>query len=352
MPKVHWYYITLLIILLTLPIAVFFSGTPQQLEKQAATDDIVVHVVSSTQFPVPPGDTFTARLRVDSNISANPDDGAYDVTMATLDLTLDDALLEVVSIYPTSPYAKFHTSSPVPMSLWTISRQSGNFEIATVQLRALTAGTGTLRVDPARSVVRGSLNNVPVDSIAVTVGQLLEYSIEVGATPNSPTNTPPPAGPTATPTITPTPTPTPIPIPECDLCGYCFSDAQSNTPPPPNYDDCIACLYEYPGDPTDVLNPPLNPIEENYWSVLGCVNTAVGSFTNQAVLAATGSIGGVSFLLLLYGGFLVLTAAGSASKLLKGKRIIYTAVASLLVVLFAAAIMSFIGGNMLSIPGF
>lgn len=62
--------------------------------------------------------------------------------------------------------------------------------------------------------------------------------------------------------------------------------------------------------------------------------------------------GGVAMLLIIYGGFKVLTSSGDPKAVMEGRETITSAIAGLLLVLFSVAILQIIGYNILGIPFF
>lgn len=95
--------------------------------------------------------------------------------------------------------------------------------------------------------------------------------------------------------------------------------------------------------------------------MIGCINTSLDSFTNplaagsvtQKLLNIVFSIaGGIAFLYLLYGSFLVLTSQSDPEKLNQGKRVIYGAIIGVIFAFSAVFIVNMIASNVLKIPGF
>jgi hypothetical protein len=135
----------------------------------------------------------------------------------------------------------------------------------------------------------------------------------------------------------------------CDLCGYCVGN-----PVPNDYAECLECMYGYTLVPG--VTPPITDlglaVEGKYWTVIGCIETAPGQFTQKILQFVTAIAGGIMFIVLLYGSFLVLTSAGDPGQLDRGKSLIRSGVIALLLILFAVFILRFIGFTILRIPGF
>ena len=154
-----------------------------------------------------------------------------------------------------------------------------------------------------------------------------------------------PTGPTATRVPTATRGPS---IPACNLCGYCLGG-----PIPDDYGECVQCLYANPGSTTDPsTNQPTNPNDGVQWTVFGCMQSDAGNYTNQLVKVATAVIGGITFLVILYGGFLVLTSSGDPEKLNRGKGLVKSGIIAGIIVLFAVVILQTAGLKILQVPGF
>ena len=134
----------------------------------------------------------------------------------------------------------------------------------------------------------------------------------------------------------------------CNACGYCGGGKV-----PDDYAECVQCLYNNPGD---VINPfnqqPSDPKSNVQWTVLGCAQTDVGQYVNQLFTLATGTIGGLSLLATLYGGYLVMTSAGNAVMVSRGKNMIKNGLIAGVIVLLSAVIQQTAGLNILQLPGF
>lgn len=150
----------------------------------------------------------------------------------------------------------------------------------------------------------------------------------------------------------------------CDLCGYCPPN-----PAPQSWPACQKCLY--PGISSDpstmeslVIDPETNlapsPASGKQYTFLGCLGGG-GSFDQegsaggvvQSLLNIIFSIsGGIAFLYLLYGSFIIVTSQANPEKLNYGKRVVYGAIAGLLFVIGSVFIVNFIATGVLKIPGF
>jgi hypothetical protein len=63
-----------------------------------------------------------------------------------------------------------------------------------------------------------------------------------------------------------------------------------------------------------------------------------------------GIAGGVAFLLILLGGFQILTSAGNPEQLEAGKELVTSAITGLLLIIFSTFILRLIGVDILGIP--
>ena len=151
----------------------------------------------------------------------------------------------------------------------------------------------------------------------------------------------------------------------CDLCGYCPPN-----PAPQSWPSCQKCLY--PGIPSNpstnaslLVNPntnlPPTPMPGRQYTFLGCLGGGTGGFTKAG--AAGGVIqsllnivfstaGGIAFLYLIYGSFIIATSQANPEKLNYGKRVVYGAIVGLIFTLGSIFIINLIASGILKIPGF
>src|SRR3989344_269629 len=88
------------------------------------------------------------------------------------------------------------------------------------------------------------------------------------------------------------------------------------------------------------------------WTAIGCIPTDPSAFIKKFVTFGAGLAGGIAFLLILFGGFQVMTSTGNPEKLNAGKELVVSAIAGLLLVIFSIFLLKIIGYNILGIPGF
>lgn len=172
----------------------------------------------------------------------------------------------------------------------------------------------------------------------------------------------------------------------CDACGLCPTITNgtasstctvSTSQIPGDWKRCVKCLYPalYPdgSDPdattckTVLIDPatnlPKNAVKAGrQFTLLGCITSgsSVG-FTSQtgapsfvqALLNVLFSLaGGLAFLYLMYGGFVILTSQADPERLNYGRRLIYGAIAGIIITLTSVFIVNLIGSGILHIPGF
>lgn len=88
------------------------------------------------------------------------------------------------------------------------------------------------------------------------------------------------------------------------------------------------------------------------WTAIGCIPADSGGFITKFLTLGIGIAGGIGFILILVGGFQIMTSAGNPEQLNAGRELVGSAIAGLLVTIFAVFILRVIGVDILSIPGF
>ena len=110
-----------------------------------------------------------------------------------------------------------------------------------------------------------------------------------------------------------------------------------------NLNDCIECIRgtgKHDGHP-------------GMWTAIGCIPTDISAVLKDYIFVyGIGIAGGIAFLLILFGGFTIMTSAGNPENMAKGKEMITSAIAGLLIIIFSVAILRLIGVDILKIPGF
>jgi len=88
------------------------------------------------------------------------------------------------------------------------------------------------------------------------------------------------------------------------------------------------------------------------WTAIGCLPTESGEFITKLLQAGSGIAGGIAFLLIVIGGFQIITSMGNPEKLNEGKELITAAIVGLLFIVFSIFLLRLIGVDILGIPGF
>lgn len=87
-------------------------------------------------------------------------------------------------------------------------------------------------------------------------------------------------------------------------------------------------------------------------TAIGCIPIDSGaSFAEWLLPRLLGVMGGVAFLLMLYGAFLMITSAGDPEKVKAGQETITSALTGLIFAIFSLFILRLIGVDILRIPG-
>ena len=88
-------------------------------------------------------------------------------------------------------------------------------------------------------------------------------------------------------------------------------------------------------------------------TAIGCIQADdAGGFAQYLLRIGIGMGGGIAFLLIIFGGFQILTSAGNPERLNEGKELVSSAIAGLLMVIFSIFLLKIIGVDILGIPGF
>jgi len=143
---------------------------------------------------------------------------------------------------------------------------------------------------------------------------------------------------------------------------------------PPNISLCCAGSYLYSPtrtcfkngtDPFSLPIPttPNSPTDNG--SSITCekngINTAIGcipvlgstnEFLSSLLKWAVGVGSGIAFLLMLYAGFMVMTASGNPERLKAGQELLTSAIAGLILLIFSVFILRFIGVDILGLDAF
>ncbi len=86
-------------------------------------------------------------------------------------------------------------------------------------------------------------------------------------------------------------------------------------------------------------------------TALGCVPTDFNAFVVWFLQRAIGISGGIAFLLMIFGGFKILTSAGDPKGVQAAGEMITSAITGLLFIIFSVFLLELIGVKILGIPG-
>jgi hypothetical protein len=86
------------------------------------------------------------------------------------------------------------------------------------------------------------------------------------------------------------------------------------------------------------------------WTALGCISSDFSDLTKTLLDFGIGISGGVAFLLILLGGFQIMTSGGNPEQLEAGKELVSSAITGLILIIFSVFILRLIGVDILGIP--
>lgn len=88
-------------------------------------------------------------------------------------------------------------------------------------------------------------------------------------------------------------------------------------------------------------------------TALGCIPTGdINEFAAWFLRWAIGIGGGIAFLLIIFGGFQIITSAGNPERIKAGKEQLTSAIFGLLFLVFSVFLLRLIGVDILRLPGF
>lgn len=88
------------------------------------------------------------------------------------------------------------------------------------------------------------------------------------------------------------------------------------------------------------------------WTAIGCIESDPKLFVGRILGFAIGVAGGIAFLMILFGGFQILTSSGDPEHMNAGRELIAAAITGLLFIVFSLFILRVIGVSILGLPGF
>lgn len=89
-------------------------------------------------------------------------------------------------------------------------------------------------------------------------------------------------------------------------------------------------------------------------TAIGCIHIFNGenSFLSDLLRWATGIGGGIAFALMLYAGFMIMTASGNPERIKAGQELLTSAIAGLILLVLSIVILKFIGVDILGLDKF
>ena len=136
-------------------------------------------------------------------------------------------------------------------------------------------------------------------------------------------------------------------------------DMGKQCPIDPDFDVCCLSTSAHTPLPTGLLpaHPTINihegcPNPKDITTALGCVPVDVPeNFIGWLLQRMAGLGGGIAFLLVIAGGFKIMTSAGNPKGIQEGQEKITSALIGLLFIIFAVFLLELIGVKILGIPG-
>ena len=89
-------------------------------------------------------------------------------------------------------------------------------------------------------------------------------------------------------------------------------------------------------------------------TAIGCIHVLGSSeeFLSDILRWAVGIGGGIAFLLIIYAGFMIMTASGDPERLKAGRELLTSAISGLILLVFSIFILRFIGIDILGLDKF
>lgn len=127
-------------------------------------------------------------------------------------------------------------------------------------------------------------------------------------------------------------------------CAPSYCDTQA---------DCDAVRVQLGGSsPSTGFSPFAGCTNNEINTAFGCVSVSGTDFVTTLLNFGIGIAGGIAFLLIIFGGFQILTSAGNPERLNAGKELISSAITGLLMIVFSVFLLRIIGVDILGIPSF
>jgi hypothetical protein len=122
---------------------------------------------------------------------------------------------------------------------------------------------------------------------------------------------------------------------------------------------CCASLDEcktFQGSSNTSLSVKCGTNDTGIQTAIGCIPILGANGTNDFLSFilkwAVGIGGGIAFLLMLYAGFMIMTASGNPERIKAGQELLTSAIAGLILLVFSIFILKFIGIDILGLGAF
>lgn len=113
----------------------------------------------------------------------------------------------------------------------------------------------------------------------------------------------------------------------------------------------ITSICQFAGSQAGACNSCMNGGNAT-WTAFGCIQTDPQQFLGEILRIGISIGGGIAFLLILFGGFQIMTSAGNPEQLAAGQEVVSSAITGLLLIIFSIFLLRLIGYNIFAIPGF
>jgi hypothetical protein len=90
-------------------------------------------------------------------------------------------------------------------------------------------------------------------------------------------------------------------------------------------------------------------------TAIGCIPVLEGGINGLLIFLlrwAVGIGGGIAFLLIIYAGFMVMTAQGNPERLKAGQELLTSAISGIILLIFCVIVLKFIGVDVLGLDAF
>lgn len=120
---------------------------------------------------------------------------------------------------------------------------------------------------------------------------------------------------------------------------------------PIEYDPCAGAKGEARTKCENCISGVTLDGAEGTWTGLGCIPNEPEEFVAWVLSRAVMMGGGIAFLIMLWGGFQIITSSGDPQKLNAGKDTLVSAAVGLLFIIFSVFLLRIIGIEILALPG-